>query len=405
VFEIQDNTFLRCRRLTRVKGVSIGRIAAIGDRAFASCTSLTNLPLGPYVQYVGSEAFADCPQLGSLTLPERVNYLGARAFAGCTGLTGIVIPNGVTTIGDRAFAGCSSLTNLTIPNHVVTIGNAVFEGCASLKGITGFSPYYQTSAGVLFDTDQHTLVAWPGGRTGNFISPPFISAARIGPFAFSLCTGLTNISIPNGVTNIGDYAFNGCSGLISISMPNYITHLGEGAFNGCSNLASISLPGRLTNLPSGVFSQCPALRSVTVPKSVTTLADFAFPGCVGLKAIFFQGAPPLIGAQTFSAEVQPVIYYHPGTPGWGPTFAGRPTLAWDPEILPADGTFGVKAGQFGFRVNGTSGLSFVLEATSDFGYYQFWTPVVTNTLVNGTAYFNDPQWVNYPARYYRLQMP
>jgi hypothetical protein len=31
-----------------------------------------------------------------------------------------------------------------------------------------------------------------------------------------------------------------------------------------------------------------------------------------------------------------------------------------------------------------------------------WCPVQTNTLTEGSAYFTDPQWTNYPARFYRL---
>jgi hypothetical protein len=33
-----------------------------------------------------------------------------------------------------------------------------------------------------------------------------------------------------------------------------------------------------------------------------------------------------------------------------------------------------------------------------------WIPLSTNTLTNGTAYFSDPQWTNFPRRFYRLQM-
>ena len=34
-----------------------------------------------------------------------------------------------------------------------------------------------------------------------------------------------------------------------------------------------------------------------------------------------------------------------------------------------------------------------------------WVPLATNTLVNGSFYFSDPQWTNYPGRFYSLQMP
>ncbi len=34
-----------------------------------------------------------------------------------------------------------------------------------------------------------------------------------------------------------------------------------------------------------------------------------------------------------------------------------------------------------------------------------WAPVATNTLTGGSAYFSDPEWTNYPARFYRLRSP
>jgi hypothetical protein len=32
-----------------------------------------------------------------------------------------------------------------------------------------------------------------------------------------------------------------------------------------------------------------------------------------------------------------------------------------------------------------------------------WTPVITNALVNGTYYFADSTWTNYPRRFYRVR--
>jgi hypothetical protein len=34
-----------------------------------------------------------------------------------------------------------------------------------------------------------------------------------------------------------------------------------------------------------------------------------------------------------------------------------------------------------------------------------WTPLQTNTLTNGSFYFSDPRWTNYPARFHGLGLP
>ena len=60
--------------------------------------------------------------------------------------------------------------------------------------------------------------------------------ASIGDYAFSCCSGLTSITIPNSVTSIGDVAFFACSGLTSITIPNSVTSIGKEAFAVCSKL-------------------------------------------------------------------------------------------------------------------------------------------------------------------------
>ena len=57
--------------------------------------------------------------------------------------------------------------------------------------------------------------------------------ASIGKDAFSYCSGLTSVTIPNSVTSIGEGAFSGCSGLTSITIPNSVTSIGDYAFLFC----------------------------------------------------------------------------------------------------------------------------------------------------------------------------
>ena len=55
----------------------------------------------------------------------------------------------------------------------------------------------------------------------------------IGEGAFSGCSGLTSLTLPDGITSIGKEAFSGCSGLTSLNLPDGITSIGEEAFSGC----------------------------------------------------------------------------------------------------------------------------------------------------------------------------
>jgi hypothetical protein len=80
--------------------------------------------------------------------------------------------------------------------------------------------------------------------SGNLVIPETVyyndkaySVTKIGDLAFSNCTGLTEVTIPNSVTSIGAYAFNCCSGLTEVTIQNSVTSIGNYAFYGCSDCA------------------------------------------------------------------------------------------------------------------------------------------------------------------------
>ncbi|MDO4994041.1 MAG: leucine-rich repeat domain-containing protein [Bacteroidales bacterium] len=69
-------------------------------------------------------------------------------------------------------------------------------------------------------------------ETVSYKGEPY-SVTSIGGSAFSGCSGLTSVTIPNSVTSIGRQAFWRCSGLTSVTIPNSVTSIEGAAFNGC----------------------------------------------------------------------------------------------------------------------------------------------------------------------------
>jgi hypothetical protein len=109
----------------------------------------------------------------------------------------------------------------------------------------------------------------------------------------------------------------------------------------------------------------------------------------------------------FSDDSNATVYYLPGTTGWTSTFGGLRTAPWylpNPVILDFGPRFGVQSNDFGFIVSWATNLPVVVEASTSLAN-PTWSPVATNTLTSGSAYFTDPQWTNYPAHFYRLRSP
>ena len=78
------------------------------------------------------------------------------------------------------------------------------------------------------------------------------------------------------VIGIGSYAFSNCSGITSITIPNTITYINSGAFYYCTGLPSVTFPSSLTTIDEAAFAYCSNLTSFTIPSSVTTLHRTAF---------------------------------------------------------------------------------------------------------------------------------
>jgi hypothetical protein len=333
-------------------------VMAIGDEAFSQCASLTRIIMPDSVTSIGIGAFGGCTSLASVTLPSRLISIGGSAFSGCGGLDGVPLPNTVTSIGEGAFRNCSSLTRVTLPSRVTSIRNQTFWGCLSLSSVT----------------------------------------------------------IPDSVTNIGDLAFDSCWGLTSVTIPDSVTSIGESAFAGCTSLTNVTIPNSVTSIGESAFHYCTSLTRVTIPNNLTSIEGWAFSDCLSLTRVYFQGNAPSLGADVFDyrnhVELLPpvvwdpaTIYYLPGTTGWASTFGGRPTALWllpNPLILNNGPSFGIQTNGFGFIISWATNVPVIVEASTNLAN-PTWSPVATNTLTSGSSYFSDPQWTNYPARFYRIR--
>jgi hypothetical protein len=346
---------------------------------------------------------------GAVTIPGTINSLpvtsiGSSAFANSYGVTSVTIPNGVTSIARWAFENCTSLTNVTIPDSATDIGVQAFEYCISL-----------------------TSVAIPN------------SVTSIGESAFSSCASLNSVTIPNSVTNIGINAFAACTGLTNVMIGSGVTNLGGGPFMLCFNLAvitvdvlnpvyssmdgvvfnksqttlfqcpmgkagSYTIPNSVTNIGLAAFFKCGKLTSVAIPNSTTRIGDYALENCTSLTGVYFLGNAPNVGLDVFRNDQYAIVYYLPGTTGWGPTFGGRPTVLWNPQIKTSGATFGMRTNRFGFTITGTTNVPIMVVASTNLAGGT-WVPLQNCTLTNGSVYFSDPEWTNYPGRFYRLRSP
>ena len=238
------------------------RLRSIGDNAFFSCEGLKSIKIPASITYIGHNAFLNCMALTSIEIPNSVTTLGGTVFNGCSGLTSIEIPNSVTRMGDMILAGCTNLSNIVIADN-----NPVYDSRDNCNAII------ETATNTLLDGCKNTVI------------PDYINAIGFG--AFSSCSGLTSIEIPNSVTEIGDYAFHR-TGLESIEIPNSVTSIGESAF-AYSGLTSIEIPNSVTSVGVEAFSGCDGLEVIRWTPNAETVAASPLASSTSTLYLFKEG--------------------------------------------------------------------------------------------------------------------
>ncbi|MDE7229001.1 MAG: leucine-rich repeat domain-containing protein [Oscillospiraceae bacterium] len=239
------------------------------------------------VTEISSVDFEKCESLTNVAIPGSVTE--TYGFDGCTSLTSVIISNGVTVVG--GFNDCTSLTSVTIPDSVTEICTsygAAFDGCTSLNAVYKGKSYDYENIGFLYDAINMV-------ETGLKIKDGVLK---------DVSRALTEVVIPDSVTEISDWAFSDCKRLTSVTIPDSVTKIGGNAFNGYEKI-QVTYKGKVYNsdtmdllydainlgetgikIEDGVLEDVSrGLTEVVIPDNVTKISGYAFSGCTRLTSV------------------------------------------------------------------------------------------------------------------------
>ena len=369
VSSIESYAFYGCSSLTSV--TLPDSVTSIGDYTFYGCTSLTSVTIGKGVTSIGDATFYLCSSLTSVAIPDNVTSIGNSVFSNCSSLTIANIGDGVKTMEGGVFSSCSKLTQVTIGKGLTKIPSNTFRNCVSLKsivipdnitfiagnrtsnpGVTGSYNYNGAFAGCqnlteitigrgLNKIDSFVFLECNNLRRVNIsninqwcnmsFEADYSNPLSYGADLYANNNLVTNVVVPEGITEVKFMAFYNYKRLESISLPKSLTKIGDGAFSGCTSLSNIILPESLKELGDGytvivgdnpglgiigrpaisdeygAFYGCTGIKSITIPKDVVEIKGCVFAGCSNLKTVYSESTmPPLISDSPFPSTVEQI---------------------------------------------------------------------------------------------------
>lgn len=101
---------------------------------------------------------------------------------------------------------------------------------------------------------------------------------------------IADFSIDNSYfTIIYESLFSFSQTLHDVSLSQDIERIGEGAFSGCTNLKNVKLPENgLKSIGAAAFMECMSIEAIWIPKSVKDMGSNVFCGCWFLKDIYCE---------------------------------------------------------------------------------------------------------------------
>lgn len=302
---IGDYMFYECYNLQTIKLPD--NITSIGSHAFSK-TALASIDIPKSVSYLGGSAFTYCSNLKtatinsgeisicdyafnssgliSISIGDGNTTIGSYAFDKCRDLESVTIGDGGTSIASRAFYDCG-LSTISIGNGEISIGSRAFYNCGLLESITFGSSKIKIEEYVFVHCNSlqsvyiNNLSDWCNISFPDSFSNPLSRGAKL----YLNNIEVTELTIPQDITEIKSYAFSGCQSITRIHIHEKVLIIQQGAFSGCDSLTLVEVPDSVSVIYDNAFSNCSSLKSVTIGNGGTRIGEKAFYNCDALTTV------------------------------------------------------------------------------------------------------------------------
>ena len=299
--------------------------------AFCGCENLQSLSVPSSLEYVADDAFGNNVKLtynktddgakylgnssnkyvilmdgkdveGELNVESSCKFIHSNACSDNGSLTKLNLSSNIKGIGSFAFLRCSSVREISVPSGVESIGYGAFSDCGSTDIYNSYENAY-----------------YIGNQSNPYLCLIIANSDE----------DITDCEIHDNCKFILNEAFSGCSSILSLNVPETVMSIGERAFEGITIInyngtagyeeqtwgalvrngiidddgfiytsdektelmkyvgasTAFVIPGTVTAIGTAAFINRADITSVTIPNSVTSIDGSAFYGCTGIKSI------------------------------------------------------------------------------------------------------------------------
>ena len=197
---------------------------------------------------------------GVVTIPETVTCEGDETVYT------------VTSVADKLFSQKYNITEVHLPDTITTVGERAFDQIHGLNYIN-----IPKSLTTLTGLQAFGYGGWNSLEAGEWLVDTLYVPASLETWNTSAFSGnkYTSIVLEDGLHMVGSYGLSSNANLTDVEMASTVQYLKNNAFSMCSSLESIDLPEGLLYIGNQAFLNVP-LKSVTLPDSLKYVGTQAF---------------------------------------------------------------------------------------------------------------------------------
>ncbi len=297
---------------TKITSVDFQNVVDIEEKAFHETDFFK--AAGGFV-YIGKVLYYDNSKGGGYTADARIVSIAPYAFEisqyPTLDLGGF---SNLKYVGSFAFANNKNIVEVTLPASLSEIKDSAFKGSSikkiNLSGCSNISRIWQYAFADCKNLDTITFATFAS-------TDDMAVKLAINDYAFSGCTALVTLNLPENLGTLDSYAFKGCTALTTVNFvanakfikpetteggtdpapeaydpAGLVTTIGDGAFMDCTSLTTITLPYFIARIGNSAFENCTALATFTTmdgadskTAALRTIGDRAFFGNTSLNNV------------------------------------------------------------------------------------------------------------------------